>query len=61
MIEDVVRAVGLMLVFEGILPFLMPRRWQAILLTVTSSNQRSIRFIGLMSMLFGLSMLVFMR
>ena len=61
MIEDVVRAVGLMLVFEGILPFLMPQRWQAILLTVTSSNQRSIRFIGLMSMLFGLSMLVFMR
>ena len=61
MIEDVVRAVGLMLVFEGILPFLMPRRWQDILLTVTSSNQRSIRFIGLMSMLFGLSMLVFMR
>ena len=61
MIEDVVRAVGLMLVFEGILPFLMPQRWQAMLLTVTSSNQRSIRFIGLMSMLFGLSMLVFMR
>ena len=61
MIEDVVRAVGLMLVFEGILPFLMPQRWQAIILTVTSSNQRSIRFIGLMSMLFGLSMLVFMR
>ena len=61
MIEDVVRAVGLMLVFEGILPFLMPQRWQAILLTVTSSDQRSIRFIGLMSMLFGLSMLVFMR
>ena len=61
MIEDVVRAVGLMLVFEGILPFLMPHRWQAILLTVTSSDQRSIRFIGLMSMLFGLSMLVFMR
>jgi uncharacterized protein YjeT (DUF2065 family) len=60
-IEDVVRAVGLMLVFEGILPFLMPQRWQAMLLTVTSSNQRSIRFIGLMSMLFGLSMLVFMR
>jgi uncharacterized protein YjeT (DUF2065 family) len=60
-IEDVVRAVGLMLVFEGILPFLMPRRWQGILLTVTSSNQRSIRFIGLMSMLFGLSMLVIMR
>ena len=61
MIEDVVRAVGLMLVFEGILPFLMPRRWQDILLTVSSSNQRSIRLIGLMSMLFGLSMLVFMR
>ena len=61
MIEDIVRAVGLMLVFEGALPFLMPERWQAMLMTVTSSDQRFIRFIGLMSMLFGLSMLVFMR
>ena len=61
MIEDVVRAVGLMLVFEGIFPFLMPERWQTMLLTVTSTDKRSIRFIGLMSMLFGLSMLVFMR
>ena len=61
MIEDIIRAVGLMLVSEGTLPFLMPERWQAMLLTVTSSDQRSIRFIGLISMSFGLSMLVFMQ
>ncbi len=61
MLEDMIRAVGLMLVFEGVLPFLMPERWQSILFTISSSDQRSIRTIGLTSMLFGLSMLILMR
>ena len=61
MLEDIIRAVGLLLVFEGVLPFLMPKRWQAILLTISSSDQRSIRAIGLTSMLFGLSMLILIR
>ena len=55
------RAVGLMLVFEGVLPFLMPERWQDLLLSMTSADQRYIRAIGLTSMLLGLSMLIFMR
>ena len=61
MLEDMIRAVGLMLVFEGVLPFLMPDRWQSLLLSMTSIDQRYIRAIGLTSMMLGLSMLIFMR
>lgn len=61
MLEDMIRAVGLMLVFEGVLPFLMPERWQRLLLSMTSIDQRYIRAVGLTSMLLGLSMLIFMR
>ena len=61
MLEDMIRAVGLMLVFEGVLPFLMPERWQYLVLSMTSADQRYIRAIGLTSMLLGLSMLIFMR
>ncbi len=61
MLEDLIRAVGLMLVFEGVLPFLMPERWQGLLLSMTSIDQRYIRAVGLTSMLLGLSMLIFMR
>ena len=61
MLEDMIRAVGLILVFEGVLPFLMPERWQRLLLSMTSIDQRYIRAVGLTSMLLGLSMLIFMR
>lgn len=61
MLEDMIRAVGLILVFEGVLPFLMPERWQRLLLSMTSIDQRYIRAVGLTSMLLGLSMLVVMR
>ena len=61
MLEDMIRAVGLMLVFEGVLPFLMPERWQRLLLSMTSIDQRYIRAVGLTSMLLGLSMLILMR
>ncbi len=61
MLEDMIRAFGLMLVFEGVLPFLMPERWQGLLSSMTSADQGNIRAIGLTSMLLGLSMLIFMR
>jgi uncharacterized protein YjeT (DUF2065 family) len=60
-LEDMIRAFGLMLVFEGVLPFITPKRWQGLLSSMTSADQRNIRAIGLASMLLGLSLLIFMR
>ncbi len=54
-------AVALMLVFEGILPFLAPGVWRETFRRLTEMSDGQIRFIGLTSMLIGLLMLYFVR
>lgn len=49
MLEDIGRAVGLMLVFEGIMPFLSPRRWRNMAQVLATVDERSMRLIGLFS------------
>ena len=52
-------AFALMLVVEGILPFISPRRWRAVFERALRMNDGQIRFVGLGSMLAGLVMLWF--
>ena len=59
MLEELGRAVGLMLVFEGIIPFLSPNRWRDMAASLSEVDNRSMRFIGLFSMLIGLCLLIF--
>lgn len=40
------RALALVLIVEGIMPFIAPRRWRGVLLQVASLNERSLRLIG---------------
>ncbi len=47
-------AFALMLVIEGILPFVAPQVWRETFRRVTSFNDGQIRFIGISSMLVGL-------
>jgi uncharacterized protein YjeT (DUF2065 family) len=54
-------AVALMLVFEGMLPFLAPGLWRETFRRLTEMSDGQIRFIGLTSMLIGLLILVFVR
>jgi uncharacterized protein YjeT (DUF2065 family) len=54
-------AVALMLVFEGILPFLAPGVWRETFRRLTEMSDGQIRFIGLTSMLIGLLILYFAR
>ncbi len=54
-------AVALMLVFEGILPFLAPGMWRETFRRLTEMSDGQIRFIGLTSMLGGLILLFFVR
>jgi uncharacterized protein YjeT (DUF2065 family) len=50
-------AFALMLIIEGVLPFLSPNRWRNMLATVADMEERMIRNIGLGSMLLGLFIL----
>jgi uncharacterized protein YjeT (DUF2065 family) len=59
MLEELGRAVGLMLVFEGIIPCLSPNRWRDMAASLAEVDNRSMRFIGLFSMLIGLCLLIF--
>jgi hypothetical protein len=50
-------ACALMLVAEGLLPFLSPSSWRRIFEKATQMSDGQIRFLGLTSMLAGLAML----
>ena len=52
-------AFALMLVVEGILPFVSPVRWRGVFERAMRLSDGQIRFIGLCSMLAGLAMLYF--
>ena len=52
-------AFALMLVVEGLLPFISPPQWRSVFERAMRLNDGQIRFIGLCSMLAGLAMLWF--
>jgi uncharacterized protein len=54
-------ALALMLVVEGLLPFLSPGMWRQVFERATKLSDGQIRFIGLSSMLVGLLLLVLWR
>lgn len=59
--EDFVRAVCLLLVIEGILPFLYPTRWRRMLALVAEVSDRQLRILGLISMLLGVGLLYLLK
>lgn len=52
-----VTAVALMLIIEGVLPFLLPAVWRDAFRRLTEMSDGQIRFVGLSSMLAGLLLL----
>ena len=54
-------ALALMLVIEGVLPFLLPAVWREMFQRITQFTDGQIRFFGLTSMLAGLILLYFAR
>lgn len=54
-------AFALMLIIEGLLPFLMPALWRETFRRLTEMSDGQIRFIGLTSMLAGLLLLLLAR
>ncbi|HEX8873810.1 MAG TPA: DUF2065 domain-containing protein [Nitrosospira sp.] len=59
--DTLVMAFALMLVLEGLLPFLMPGTWRDTFRKLTEINDSQIRFIGLTSMLAGLLILYLVK
>lgn len=56
-----ITAIGLLLVLEGILPFLSPNFWRKVMAHMFVLNEKSLRIMGLMSMLIGLALVVLAR
>jgi uncharacterized protein YjeT (DUF2065 family) len=54
-------AFGLMLVLEGITPFLFPTMWRAALAKLAAMQDGQVRFIGLTLMLSGLLLIYWMN
>jgi uncharacterized protein YjeT (DUF2065 family) len=51
--KTVLVALGLMLVFEGILPLLAPQQWREMFLRIARLRDGQIRFFGLVAVLAG--------
>jgi uncharacterized protein YjeT (DUF2065 family) len=58
MSDFLIGAVALMLVVEGLLPFLSPSTWREVFERAMRMSDGQIRFLGLSSMLVGLLLLV---
>jgi uncharacterized protein YjeT (DUF2065 family) len=54
-------ALALMLILEGVLPFLAPNVWRETFRKITQMSDGQIRFVGLSSMLVGLLLLLWAR
>jgi uncharacterized protein YjeT (DUF2065 family) len=61
MSNTLLTALALMLVIEGVLPFLVPGVWRETFRKLTEMSDGQIRFIGLTSMLAGLLLLYVAR
>ncbi len=55
--DDLMRAMCLMLVFEGLLPAVAPQRWRMSALALAQTEPATIRKVGIVCMLAGAGML----
>ena len=59
--NSLLAAFGLMLVLEGVLPFLAPRVWRETFRKLLEMSDGQLRFMGLLSMLGGLCIVLIAR
>jgi len=55
--DEILRALALVLVLEGMLPFISPNNWRQTMLQAAQLPNRVLRIIGLASMLLGVLLL----
>jgi uncharacterized protein YjeT (DUF2065 family) len=59
--QDLLAAVALMLVIEGLLPFLSPLAWRRMMLQAAQLNDAALRLLGLSGMVLGVLLLYLVR
>ncbi len=59
--HDFLTALALYLVLEGMLPFVSPEGWRRSMRLIVELSARQLRVFGLVSMLAGLVLLMFVR
>ncbi len=59
--QDLLTAIALMLIIEGILPFVSPRNLRRALFSIVQHNDKSLRLTGLGTMLAGVVLLYLIR
>ncbi len=55
--ESLLQAVCLLLIIEGIIPFLYPSKWRSLVAKLALIDDRQLRTIGFFSMLLGVGLL----
>ncbi len=61
MAQDLLTALCLVLVIEGVMPFLAPSSWRNMMSALAQTTDKNIRLLGLVSMLLGAGLLFFVR
>ncbi len=59
--QDLGAAIALLLIIEGIMPFISPSAMRRTLMRMQEMNDQSLRFAGLTSMVIGLLLLYLVR
>lgn len=59
--QDLLIALGLVLVIEGIMPFLSPKAFREAMLRASQMDDSILRFMGLTCMLIGVGILYWIR
>jgi len=59
--NEILHAIALLLVIEGIMPFLNPAMWRQTMQQISQMSDNALRWIGLGSMLFGVFLLYVIR
>jgi uncharacterized protein YjeT (DUF2065 family) len=55
--ESLLKAVCLLLIIEGVIPFLYPAKWRSLVDKLATIDDRQLRIMGLVSMLLGVALL----
>jgi uncharacterized protein YjeT (DUF2065 family) len=59
--ETLLAAIALMLVLEGIIPFLYPGKWRNMVAMLAQISDSQLRVMGLVSMLLGVALLYLVK
>ena len=59
--NELLTALALVMVIEGLMPFISPARWREVFSRILAMSDGQIRFIGLLSILLGLFGLLWLR